>query len=358
MSMFKDMLKDNETLFTSNVEALDFDYIPKLVPFRENEQRTIAGCVKPVFQNRNGRNILVYGRPGVGKTVAVKHLLKDMEEQTDDIFPIYINCWQRNTSYKVLLEICEQLNYKFTQNKKTEELSKVVKEIINKNTGAVFVFDEIDKAEDLDFIYTLLEEIYRKSIVLITNYQSWIKDLDERIKSRLIPDLMEFKEYNEKETTEILRQRIKYAFVADVWDENAFLILAQKSAEMKDIRTGLFLIKEAGQLAEDSSKRKIEEEDAKQALSKLESFSIKDSSSLIEIEKEILDLIKQNPKSRIGDLFKLYSAKGKDISYKTFQRRIKKLQESNFITIEKVEGGLEGNTSIIKYGGTKKLTEF
>ena len=356
--MFKDMLKDTESLFTGNVEALDFDYIPKLIPFRENEQREIATCIKPIFQKRNGRNILVHGKPGIGKTVAIKHLLKDLEDETDDILSVFINCWQSNTTYKIMLEICEQLGYKFIQNKKTEDLVKVIKEIINKNAGAVFVFDEIDKAEDSDFLYTLLEVIFRKSIIIITNYKSWFTDLDERTKSRLIPDLLEFKEYNEKETIEILKQRMKYAFVSGVWDDDAFLMLAKKSTQLKDIRTGLYLIKEAGQHAEDQSKKRIEKEDAKIALSKLESFSIKNSASLIDVEKEILDMIKKNTGTKIGDLFKLYSAKGKDISYKTFQRKIKKLEEGKFIFIKKVGGGTEGKTSIINYGESKKLTDF
>ena len=38
----------------------------------------------------------------------------------------------------------------------------------------VFVFDEVDKLEDLDFLYTILEEIYKKTVLLITNYKEWI----------------------------------------------------------------------------------------------------------------------------------------------------------------------------------------
>jgi len=352
------MLKDTESLFTTNVEALDFDYIPKIVPFRESEQKQIANCIKPLFQKRNGRNLLIHGKPGIGKTVAVKHLLKEIEDETDEIFPIFINCWQTNTSFKIMLEICNQLGYKFTQNKKTEELTKVIKEIINKNSGAVLIFDEIDKVEDTDFLYLLLEEVYRKTIVLITNYKTWFTHVDERTRSRLIPDLLEFKEYNEQETIKILKERMKFAFVPDVWSDEAFNLLARKAAEMKDIRTGLFLIKEAGQLAEDQSKKKIEKEEAIQAIAKLESFSIKSSTDLVDIEKEILEMIKKNNEMKIGDLFKMYAAKGKDISYRTFQRRIKKLEEGKFISIQKLEGGAEGKTSIIKYGESKKLTEF
>ena len=108
MTLFKDMLKDDESLFKNSV-ALDFDYQPKLIPYREKEQFSIANCVKPLFSKRNGKNVFIVGRPGIGKTVACKHVLKELEEETDDIIPIYVNCWKKNTTYKVILELCNVL---------------------------------------------------------------------------------------------------------------------------------------------------------------------------------------------------------------------------------------------------------
>ena len=86
MGMFKDMLSSDQTLFKNTI-ALDYDFIPKLIPYRENEQKSIAYCIKPLFQGINGRNVLIYGAPGIGKTVACKHVLNELEEETDDIVP-------------------------------------------------------------------------------------------------------------------------------------------------------------------------------------------------------------------------------------------------------------------------------
>lgn len=358
MSMFSNMLKSGDSLFTSNVEALDFDFIPKPVMYREKEQQQVANCIKPVFQRRNGKNILLYGKPGVGKTVAVKQLLREIEEETDELFPIYINCWQFNTSFKIMAELCDQLGYKFTQNKNTEELSKVVTDIINKNIGAALVFDEIDKCEDFNFLYTLLENVYRKSIVLITNFKEWINELDDRIRSRLLPDKLEFTEYTAEEVAGILKQRAKFAFVTGCWDDSAFDLVTEKTTELRDVRTGLFLLREAAQSAEDRSSKKIEKEDAEKAVEKLDDFSQKDNQDLGEMEREILEIIKENSGKKIGDLFKLFEDAGATCSYKTFQRKIKKLEQNNFISVEKIAGGAEGKTSIIKFGSLKKLTDF
>ncbi|MBN2251660.1 MAG: AAA family ATPase [Candidatus Altiarchaeota archaeon] len=352
MGLFDDVLKGGESLIRSE-EALDYDYLPKLLPYREKEQRHFASCIKPILQKRSGRNLLVFGAPGIGKTAAVRFVLRDLEEESDTVHAVYVNCWQRNSTYKVLLDICEQVGYKFTQNKKTTDLFDVIVRIVNKS-GAVFVFDEIDKAEDLDFLYFVLEEVYHKAVFLITNYKGWLVDLDERIKSRLTPELVEFKAYSEAETRGILKERMEYAFPPGVWADDALELVVKKTALLKDIRSGLFLMREAALQAEEKSKKKIERADVEKAIAKLDDFTIKNSTELAIDEQIILSVVKEHSGSRIGDLYKHYQAKGGAGSYKTFQRKIKKLEEGKFVDVTKVAGGTEGNTTIVN----KKLTEF
>lgn len=356
MSFFKDMLKDSESLFKDTV-ALDYDFIPKLIPYRETEQRYIASCIKPLFQQRNGKNLIIHGSPGVGKTVAIRHLFKEIEEETDEVVPIYINCWQKNTTYKIVLDICGQLGYKFTQNKKTNELIVILGQMLNKKS-VVFCFDEIDKvANDFDFLYFLLENIYRKTILLITNYKDWVVDLDERIRSRLALEFLEFKKYNSSEIKGILKNRLKYAFVDGVWEDNAFSLAADKTSEIEDIRSGLYLLKEAGSIAEEHSSKKITKDDVLKAIAKMDEFKIKDKEELDEEERLILKIVKQNSGKKIGELYKLYQQQGGEGVYKTFQRKIRKLEENKFISTSKVIGGTEGTTTIVSYQ-EKKLTDY
>ena len=77
--LFKDILGSSETLFKNDM-ALDYSFQPKLVPYREREQRVIAASIKPLFEEKNGRNVFVHGQPGVGKTAACRHILKELEE--------------------------------------------------------------------------------------------------------------------------------------------------------------------------------------------------------------------------------------------------------------------------------------
>ena len=357
MGFFSDINREQRSIFTNEL-ALDYNFVPKIIPFREMQQKYVAGAIKPLLSNRNGKNLVLFGPPGVGKTVATRHIINELEEETEDIVTVYINCWNKNTSYKVAIEICDILDYKFTQNKKTEELFEIIKNILNRKS-AVFVFDEIDKAEDYDFLYTLLEDIYRKTIVLITNYKSWVVELDDRIKSRLVPEMLEFKAYNQNEIKGILKERAGYAFAPQCVDENVFDYVAIKTIEMGgDVRTGIYLMREAGFVAEEKGNGCVKISHAEEAANKMVDFSIKKSEELDDDTQKILTLIKIKKGGKIGELYKYYQDEGGKLSYKSFQRKVSKLEENKFINAEKIMGGSEGTTTVISLPQEKKLTEF
>ncbi len=356
MGVFDNILHADQTLF-KNIDALDFDFIPKIIPYREEEQRRIASSIQPLFSQRNGKNVVICGTPGAGKTVACRHVFRELEEKSEDIIPIYINCWKRNTSYKVALEICHQLGYAFTQNKKTDELFREIVRILNKK-NVVFAFDEIDKADDYDFLYVLSEEIYRKALIMITNFRTFLEDMDERVKSRIMPELIEFKPYTLEETRGILKQRVEYAFFEGVWESDAFTLVVEKSASMQDIRSGIHLLKDSADAAESKASKKITKEHAQKAISKVDELGALKSTDLKEDDKVILGIIKKHSKSKIGDLYKLYENAGGKGAYKTFQRKMKSFQDQGFVTLKKSQGE-GGNTTIVEYKErTKSLSEF
>lgn len=355
-NIFDGMLKEGESLF-KNLDALDFEFVPKMIKYRENQQHYIATCIKPLLQDRNGKNLFIFGAPGIGKTAAIKWVFRDLEEHSDEVIPIYINCWQKNTTYKIVVELCHLVGYKFTQNKKTEELFKIVKDRLNKK-AVVFAFDEIDKVEDFDFLYSILEEIFKKTVLLITNYKEKLNEIEERIRSRLLPEVLSFPQYNKEETEGILKERIKYAFVNSVWGKDAFNAVSEKTYEVKDIRCGLYLMRAAGLTAEDQGSKKILLKHANEAIGKLPEFTIKKKDELDDESNKIYDIIKLNSGKKIGDLFKIYQNTGGKATYKTFQRRISKLSENRFISTEKITGGKDGTTTIVSIETEKKLTDF
>src|SRR3989344_6755705 len=172
--LFKNILGDNESLFKDPL-VLDYEYVPEEIRGREDEKNYIALCIKPLFYNKSGKNLFIYGLPGIGKTVSCRHVLKELNNETDGIKTIYVNCWKKNSAHKVILEICNQVNYKFTMNRTTEELIDKISQVLNKSSS-VIIFDEIDKLKkEIDFLYNLLEDLQRKAIILITNEKEFLQ---------------------------------------------------------------------------------------------------------------------------------------------------------------------------------------
>ncbi len=116
-------------------------------------------------------------------------------------------------------------------------------------------------------------------------------------------------------------------------------------------------MKEAGNIAEERSSRKITKDDVLNAIKKIDEFKIKDKNELDEEERLILKIVKQNSGKKIGELYKIYKKQGGEGVYKTFQRKIKKLEENKFISTSKVMGGKEGTTTLVSYQ-EKKLTDY
>ena len=71
--------------------------------------------------------------------------------------------------------------------------------------------------------------------------------------------MLEFKPYSREETRGILQHRVELAFVPKVWQTNAFEKIVDKTYDLKDLRSGLYLLHEAGLGAEEKSLRVIDE---------------------------------------------------------------------------------------------------
>ena len=192
--MQKDFLSNNESIFLNDA-ALDYNFIPSVIMHRESQQAYIGNSIRLLEQNKNGRNLFIFGSPGIGKTLATKYVLKQVEENSEEILPVYINCWKHDTSYKILIEICNLINYKFIQLKATDQLMNEIKPILNKKS-IVLCLDEIDKLQDFSILYYFLEDIFKRSLIFITNEKDWINSIDKRLSSRLYADKLEFKSYN------------------------------------------------------------------------------------------------------------------------------------------------------------------
>lgn len=253
-----------------NPPILEQTFLPRLLRHREEQHQYIAECIKPLFERRNGTNLLITGSSGIGKTACVKYVFRELIENTDNIMPIYINCWKRDTSPKIINEIARKIDLKLIDKIPSDELFDRIIEKLGKFDGVVFAFDELDKVKDFDFLYRILEDVPYRTILLITNISEIVAKMDRRLLSRMLLEKIDFKPYNYNETKDILYERQKHAFSPDSWDYDAFEMIIRRAYNAKDIRTGLFLMKTAGEIANKKNAPKIKTDDVSSAMKKLE----------------------------------------------------------------------------------------
>jgi len=146
--------------------------------------------------------------------------------------------------------------------------------------------------------------------------------------------------------------------VPGCWNADAFEVIVDRAAEAQDIRTGLFLMRQAGLAAESQSSRKILVEHAKVAVDKLAEMTVSKSADLEQDTKLVYDVVKSSGGGKSGDLYKLYKDKGGEGTYKTFSRKIEKLVKAGLIKANTILGGKDGSTTHITLASSKDLGDF
>ncbi len=342
MSLF-DIEKNTSVI--KNEDVLNYDYVPKTIPYRENQIQEIADSIKPMLYERSGRNLFIYGAPGIGKTASIKWVLRELSESTDEIIPIYVNCWNLKTKYFIFSEMANQLKLSFTAGKSAEHvLQQIVYKL--KNKRAVFVFDEIDKIDDSDFLYQIVSMFPTSSIHLISNNFEYITKIDSRIRSRIILKHIEFRPYNLDEVYGIIKERAKIALRKDAIDTSLLKQIANITFNKRDIRVGIYLLRESAKIAEQDGKRKITKEHVKKAMENVLDKTLEEE-KLNKDELLIINITKEHNGDVSGKLFDFYKKKGGKLSYKSFKRYAKNLEKLGILKLELTSGGFKGKSTRI-----------
>ena len=336
---------DNSKSIIKNDDILNYDYLPKILPHRENQIQAIADAIKPMLADRSGSNLFIHGAPGIGKTASIRWVLRELSETTDEIIPLYVNCWNLKSKYFIFAEIANNLKISFTAGKSAEHiLQQIIFKL--KNKKAAFVFDEIDKIDEPDFLYQIVSTFPASSIHLISNRFDYAAKLDPRIKSRLTLSGLEFKPYSADEIYKILTERVKIALRKDSFPPPLLKQIANITFNKGDLRIGLHLLRESSKIAEKSGKIKIDKEHVKKAIETVLDRKPEEE-QLNKDENLILEIVKKNNGGISGKLFESYQKVGGELSYKSFKRYIKNLERHGILKSELTAGGFKGKSTRI-----------
>jgi len=345
----------SESRIFKDEEILSAEYLPELLPFRENQIQILANNLLPASKGRKPQNTFLFGPPGIGKTASIKFVFRQFEEYSG-IKTIYLNCWDYNTATSVLSKITLEMGI-FVQRRglgKDEVVEKLIEACKKNDKGIMVCLDEVDQLvyKDANALYDLLRiNQYIDNpfgLVFISNNPNVFMNVEPRIKSSLDIDEIQFKSYTLEEMKKILEERVKLTFRSV--EQGVILVCANHALENGgDVRIGLQCLQKAGRVAEAENADKLKVEHVKKVLPQMKKVKpdiLKEKIS--EDEKKILEVLGNRRNALSADLYREYSSKiSNPISDKIFRQYIEHLAEVGLITVRERKRGVKGRANVV-----------
>lgn len=343
-----------ESKIFKNEELLFPEYLPDFLPHRENQIQVISKNLKPAMIGRKPQNTFVFGTPGIGKTHATKFVFKELENTSEKIKTVYINCWDYKTATALLSKIALEMGA-FVQRRgvsKDEVLERLIESLNKSSKNLLLCLDEVDQLirNDQGALYDILRinQYGRKflGLVFISNDSHVFANVEPRISSSLNMEELEFKSYTLEEMKDILENRAENALQKI---ENGVIILCANRAVKKggDVRIGLDCLLKAARNSESSGKDIVTVDDVKEILKEVKKLKPEIlKKKITKEEKLLLETIKQNEKIQSGELYEICKNKY-NFSERFARSMVEHLSELKLIKVKEITNGMRGKTRII-----------
>ena len=366
---------ENGITLIKNRDILHYTYIPDTILHRDSEQEQVTQSLIPILKHSRPSNLLVYGKPGTGKTLVVKKILSKIQLRVEKSkFPIkliYANSKEETTLYGLLVSFGRQLGLNEKELPSTglaisEVFKRLLKIIDSNQLNAVFVIDEIDYLAHLisktgkDILYQLTranERLTQGSLTLvgISNDLTFKERLDPRVLSSLGEEEIVFTNYSVDQIRKILEGRIEQALVKNAIEEAALnLCSAMAGREHGDARRAIDLLRVASEIAEREQKTSINEDHIRMAGQKIEENKEVTALQSYPLHEKILIIaVMKTSELSTGGIYTAYKTLCKTVRQQELtQRRVtqmlSEIELSGLITGRIIHQGIHGRTKKYK----------
>ncbi|HJS64329.1 MAG TPA: AAA family ATPase [Nitrososphaeraceae archaeon] len=374
-NIFDDAVKGKSLI--KNRKILTIDYVPEKLQFRDEETMTIAQTLSVALKGSRPSNLLLFGKPGTGKTAVIKNVIRKFTEKSFslgiEVIVPFVNAKLASTAYKVLYEIAEEMRINqiekrnqvyFTGLSLGEATNRILDFIQKRKLHVIFVIDEIDSlvdknGDDILYNFTRANEQFQDSgfitLIGISNSLTFKDKLDPRVRSSLSEEEIVFNPYKIIQLQKILSERVKLAFSDDVVTDGAInLCAAIAGKDNGDARKAIDLLRVAAEIAEREKDSKIDEKYIRLAQNKIEKDTnfevVKNSTTHTKI---VLLAITKSKNGNTGEVYEIYSKYCKTIDNEPLSQRritqiISELDQLGLINTNIVNQGRYGRSQKIK----------
>lgn len=371
-NIIEDELRSSSVL--SNLEALDFDYVPKELVHRDEQLRFLAQMFKPLLSNVP-QNVVIKGPVGTGKTVMAKTFCRSLtataRKQGTIIEYVHINCRKRSSDAMTLLGILNHFDPRFPDRGfSVQEMIEVLrKQLRKRNAQLLLVLDEADallKKSGSNLIYMLTrfsdeapQEKCPISLLLISQ-KDVLSMLDVSALSTFKRNnALSLDKYTRNELYDIVSQRVELAFHVNTVDNECLDLIADIASEWGDARLAIEILWKAGIAADHQHVQMVTPEHVRAA--KAETYSVVTESKLRNLDRhQLLTLhaiakrLKKDGTAYVntGDAEKTYAITCEEYSEKPrshtmFWNYLKDIESAGFITMKLSGKGQLGTTQLI-----------
>jgi len=309
-NFFEDFL-DKESIFL-NKQTLQSSYVPETIFHRDSEIKQVANILAPCLKLEKPSNLFIYGKPGTGKTLTIKHITNNLltisKQKNIPFTSVYLNCKLKkiaDTEYRLIAQLIREFGKEIAATGlPTDEVYKSFFNTIDQKKQLILIIlDEIDQlvkktGDEILYNLTRINEDLKNAqitIVGISNDLIFIDTLDPRVRSSLSEEELIFPPYNALQIQEILKQRAREAFKETTLEQGVIEKCAAYAArEHGDARRALELLRVAAEIAERNNLKKVKIEHIDQAEDKIE-------------KDRIIDTIKHQPKQSQATLYSILS---------------------------------------------------